>query len=104
MAISGDFKLHVFNEHLNKIATLPLKVRLINFAYFYEENNTTSNEVKPKTSYGAHEEEKKSGKLITAGIDGCYMFEFVIKCKYDPKQAVLLDPDGNTMTFTLGEK
>jgi hypothetical protein len=32
------------------------------------------------------------------------MFEFIIKCKYDPKQAVLLDPEGNTMSFQLGEK
>ena len=61
---------------------MPLKVRLINFAYFYE----------PAIAYKKDEEENKCGRLITAGIDGCFIFEFNIKCKYDPKQAVLLDP------------
>lgn len=82
MAISNDFKLHIFNEHLHHIKALPLKIRLINFAYFYE----------------------KESKLITAGIDGCFMFEFKMECKYEPKQAVLLDPEGNTMEFKLGPK
>ena len=77
LAISNDFKLHIFNEHLNHINTLPLKIRLINFAYFYE----------------------KESKLITAGIDGCFMFDFIVECKYEPKQAILLDPDGTTMSF-----
>ncbi|CDW78455.1 wd repeat-containing protein 87 [Stylonychia lemnae] len=82
LAISNDFKLHIFNEHLHHIKALPLKIRLINFAYFYE----------------------KESKLITAGIDGCFMFEFKMECKYEPKQAVLLDPEGNTMEFKLGPK
>eukprot|EP00347_Sterkiella_histriomuscorum_P010595 403375671 len=82
LAISNDFKLHIFNEHLHHIKALPLKIRLINFAYFYE----------------------KESKLITAGIDGCFMFEFQMICKYEPKQAVLLDPEGNTMEFKLGPK
>jgi len=68
------------------IASLPLKIRLINFAYFYEKNN-----------------EGKS-ILITAGIDGCFMFEFKVNCKYEPKQGVLLDPEGRTMSFELGPK
>jgi len=86
IAISTDFKLLVFNEHLNFIQALPLKIRLINFAYFYEKN--------------------KEGKsiLITAGIDGCFMFEFKVNCKYDPKQAVFLDPNGRTMSFETGPK
>jgi len=60
-------------------------VRLVNFAYFYESS-------------------KEGGKsmLITAGIDGCFMFEFKVQCKYEPKQAVLLDPEGSTMDFELG--
>lgn len=32
------------------------------------------------------------------------MFEFKLECKYEPKQAVLLDPEGNTMEFKLGTK
>ena len=82
MAISTDFKLHIFNEHLNHIKALPLKIRLIHFAYF----------------------DDKESKLITAGIDGCFMFDFKVICKYEPKQAVLLDPEGNTMEFELGVK
>lgn len=65
---------------------MPLKIRLINYAYFYERN--------------------KEGKsmLITAGIDGCFMFEFKVNCKYDPKQAIFLDPAGKTMSFETGPK
>lgn len=39
--------------------------------------------------------------MITAGIDGCYIYNFEVKCKYDPKQAILLDPDGKSMSFKL---
>jgi WD40 repeat protein len=74
--------LHIFNEHLHHIKALPLKIRLINFAYFYE----------------------KDSRLITAGIDGCCMFDFKVICKYEPKQALLLDPDGKTLEFELGPK
>lgn len=62
-AISTDFKLHIFNEHLILVGWLPLKVRLVHFAYFYEEKST----------------------LITAGIDGCFMFKINVKSKYEPK-------------------
>ena len=82
MAISNDFKLHVFNEHLIVIGCLPLKIRLVNFAYFYEEKST----------------------LITGGIDGCHMFKFNVMSKYEPKQAVLLDPEGLTFKAELGPK
>lgn len=84
MAISTDFKLHIFNEHLHHIKALPLKIRLINFAYFYEND--------------------KESRLITAGIDGCCMFDFEVICKYDAKQALLLDPEGHSMDFKLGPK
>lgn len=59
-----------------------MKVRLINYAYFHEAESM----------------------FITAGIDGCFMFKFNVTSKYDPKQAVLLDPDGKTMSFTIGAK
>ena len=66
-------------QHLHHIKALPLKIRLINFAYFYE----------------------KESRLITAGIDGCCMFDFQFICKYEPKQAMMLDPDGRNITFKL---
>jgi hypothetical protein len=56
LAISTDFKLHIFNEHLNYIGWFPLKIRLINFAYFYDEKSV----------------------LITGGIDGVFMFKFKV--------------------------
>lgn len=33
--------------------------------------------------------------LVTGGIDGCHMFKFKTHTKYDPKQAVQLDPEGH---------
>jgi len=64
------------------IGWLPLNVRLVHYAYFYEEKST----------------------LITAGIDGCFMFELNIISKYEPKQAQLLDPEGNFFQAELGPK
>jgi len=71
-AISNDFKMHIFNEHLILIGWVPLRVRLINYVFFSEETST----------------------LITGGIDGCYMFGITVRSKYDPKQAIMLDPTG----------
>ena len=82
LAISTDFKLHIFNAHLILIGWLPLKVRLVNFAYFYEEKSL----------------------LITGGIDGCHMFKFDVISKYEPKQAMLLDPEGQFFSAALGPK
>ncbi len=79
IAASTDFKLLIFSEHLIFIDALPLKVRLINHLYFWEEEN----------------------RLFTAGIDGCYVLKFKIKTKYDLKQAALLDPEGKTMEFMI---
>ena len=52
LVISTDFKLHVFNENLILVESIPMKTRLINQCYFYE----------------------KEQLLVTAGIDGCYFF------------------------------
>jgi WD40 repeat protein len=71
-ALSTDFKLYVFNEHFNMIGWLPLNIRLVHFAHFCEEKSM----------------------LITAGIDGCFMFKIRFQSKYEPKQGVLLDPEG----------
>lgn len=82
LAISTDFKLHIFNELLIRIGWMPLNVRLIYFAYFYEEEST----------------------LITGGIDGCFMFRFNAETKYDPRQGVMLDPEGHFFQAHLGPK
>lgn len=39
--------------------------------------------------------------MITAGIDGCYIFNFKVFSKYDPRQAILLDPDGKSLSFVI---
>jgi hypothetical protein len=40
--------------------------------------------------------------LITAGIDGVFMFKFNVKNKYDPKQGIILDPEGTHLSTELG--
>jgi hypothetical protein len=82
LVISTDFKLHLFNEHLLHVGWLPLNIRLITRAYFHESKST----------------------LITAGIDGVYMFKLNVKNKYDPKQGIMLDPEGTFFNAELGPK
>lgn len=48
MAVSTDFKLLVYTENLKFIGSLDLKVRLVNYIYFWE----------------------KESKIITAGVGG----------------------------------
>ena len=61
------------------IRELPLKNRLIQFACFHEEES----------------------QIITAGIDGCFINNIKIMSKYEPKQSMMLDPDGKNMTFEM---
>ena len=82
LVISTDFKLHLFNEHLLHVGLLPLNIRLITRAYFHESKST----------------------LITAGIDGVFMFKLNVKNKYDPKQGIMLDPEGTFFNAELGPK
>ena len=63
LAISTDFKLYIFNELLLLIGWIPINMRLVHLAHFQEEKST----------------------LITGGIDGCFMFKFSTKSKYEPK-------------------
>ena len=41
-------------------------------------------------------------KLITAGIDGCFIFEFLTSSKYNAEKALILDPTGRSMKFSIG--
>lgn len=43
-------------------------------------------------------------RLLTAGIDGCFSFEFHYKGKYLPAQAAVLDPEGKTIEIELRKK
>ncbi len=78
-AFGTDFKMLIFNEHMRLIRELPLKNRMIQFACFHEEES----------------------QIITAGIDGCYINNIKILSKYEPKQSMMLDPDGKNMTFEM---
>jgi WD40 repeat protein len=91
IAVTTDFKLLVFNEHLKYVKQkdehgvvkpIELKVRLVNHIHFSE----------------------KDSKLVTAGVGGCFIFDFTVKTKYDPKQALFLDPDGKNMKIIIGNK
>jgi hypothetical protein len=82
LAISTDFKLYIFNEHLLLIGWIPINMRLVHLAYFHEEKST----------------------LITGGIDGCFMFKFQVRSKYEPKQGVMMDPENHFFEAELGPR
>jgi hypothetical protein len=82
LAIAEDFKLLIFSEHLTLLKILGVKVRLAHFAYFVDSQS----------------------KLITGGIDGCFIINFTMKSKYNPKQALSLDPEGKNMEFNVSTK
>ncbi len=46
----------------------------------------------------------ESSQLITAGIDGVFLFEFSYKGKYDPKHAAQIDPEGKSIEIALKNK
>ncbi|CDW84829.1 UNKNOWN [Stylonychia lemnae] len=54
-------------------------IRLVNFAQFYDAES----------------------KLITAGIDGVFIFDVHYHGKYDPQQAAQIDPEGRSIRMTL---
>ncbi len=43
-------------------------------------------------------------KLITAGIEGIFIFDFVYQGKYDPKHAAQIDPEGKSIVIFLKNK
>ena len=46
----------------------------------------------------------EESKLITAGIDGIFIFDFVYKGKYDPHHAAAIDPEGKSIEISLKNK
>ena len=71
-----DFKMYFVNEIYNIISiiddTSDIRFRLVNHALFYD----------------------KQDKLLTGGIDGVFIFDFVYKGKYSYDQASVIDPFG----------
>jgi hypothetical protein len=82
LAIAEDFKLLIFSEHLTLLKILGVKVRLAHFAYFVDSQS----------------------KLITGGIDGCFIINFTMKSKYNPKQALSLIQKAKTWNLTCPQK
>ena len=54
-------------------------IRLVNFAEFMDQES----------------------KVITAGIDGIFIFDFEYKGKYDPQHAAIIDPEGKSIEIAL---
>lgn len=70
LVVTADFKLHFLNEILKVVDQLDMSsIRLVNFAEFRDEED----------------------KLITAGIDGVFIFHFNYQSKYTPALAAQID-------------
>lgn len=68
-------KIKVLNEYLNQVVELSSRVNLIQKCYFIDQ----------------------SKQLLTAGAHGCFLIDMRIRYKYDPRQAILLDPKGHSI-------
>ena len=75
--ISGDTKLHVFNEYTILIFQFTIKSRLITHAHFLE-----SEEV-----------------LVLGGVDGVTLFKLEYECHYDPLISNKIDPLGGNISL-----
>ena len=66
LIMTSDFKMLFINEMYHLVAQLDMSsIRLVSYVEFYDAES----------------------KLITAGIDGIFLFDFVYKGKYDPHHA-----------------
>lgn len=64
--MTSDFRMLFLNEVYSLVCTIDMSaIRLVSFVDFHDE----------------------SSKLITAGIDGIFIFDFCYQAKYDPKHA-----------------
>lgn len=81
--ISTDFKMLFLNEQYHLVKELDMSaIRLVSFAEFHDAES----------------------KLVTAGIDGVFLFDFVYKGKYDPHHAAIIDPEGKSIDIVLKNK
>jgi predicted phosphatase len=70
MIVTADFKMYFLNELLKVVTHVDMSsIRLVNFAYFSD----------------------KDSRLITAGIDGVFIFHFNYQGKYAPLLAAQID-------------
>ena len=87
-ACTKNFELLVFNEYLNCVEKMPLNVRLVQQCIFVDDPN--SSDTYPKKC-----------NLITAGVQGCFIVQLEINYTYQPRQAILLNPQGDSISVNL---
>ena len=79
---SVDLNIHLFNEYLAYVGRFQLQTRSVSKIKFIESKQM----------------------IVTAGVDGCYFYDLKLVCKqkYDPNQALMLDPEGEQFLAELG--
>ena len=81
-ACTQNFKVLVLNEYLKRCADLQLELRLVTHCQFIDETD----------------------QLLVAGVGGAHLIDMVIKYKYSPRQAILLDPKGTALKVEIKMK
>jgi len=83
MIVTADFKMHFVNELLRIVDCIDMSsIRLVNFVHFNDADDT----------------------VITAGIDGAFVFKFNYQSKYKPLLAVQIDQEGKHIKLSLENK
>ena len=83
MIVTADFKMHFVNELLKIVDCIDMSsIRLVNFVHFNDADDT----------------------VITAGIDGAFVFKFNYQSKYKPLLAVQIDQEGKHIKLSLENK
>ena len=83
MIVTANFKMYFYNELFHEVEQIDMShIRLVNFAYF----------------------DDRSGSLITAGIDGVFLFHFNYQGKYLPALATQIDKEGKHISISLDNK
>ena len=81
--VTSDFRMLFLNEVYALVCTMDMSaIRLVSFVEFHDD----------------------SSKLITAGIDGIFIFDICYRGKYDPKNAAQIDPEGKSIQIFLKNK
>lgn len=71
-AFTRSKKLCVFNEYLNLVKTIKLKIRTVQKCFFVDSTK----------------------QLITAGVEGCHLIQMNIQFMYSARRSIKLDPKG----------